>query len=60
MNELNIITTAKGIISIYNTNGQKLIEKEITELHTKLVVEKLVKGVYLLKYNNNGFAKFIK
>jgi photosystem II stability/assembly factor-like uncharacterized protein len=65
--ELNISITDDAFktatISIYNINGQKLIEEKSTNSKTKLMVDMLPQGTYLLrvsKANGNSSKLFIK
>ncbi|HAH25992.1 MAG TPA: hypothetical protein DCL77_19900 [Prolixibacteraceae bacterium] len=61
VNELNIsLNAVNSKISIYNSLGQKLIEKVSTGSLAKVNVANLSKGVYFVKVNNGASLKFIK
>jgi len=50
-------------ISIYNLQGQLLLQKSITQEKTELSINNLAKGMYIVKvYNNNNtmVTKFVK
>lgn len=61
VNELNITLNANhSEISIYNSLGQKVIEKVTPGKTERINVSKLDKGVYFVKINEGVSLKFIK
>jgi hypothetical protein len=61
VNELNISGyAASSKIGIYNSLGQKLIEKTTTGSNAKINVAGLSKGVYFVKVNDGVSLKFVK
>jgi hypothetical protein len=50
-------------LSIYNIQGQLLLQQEITQLQTELNIASLAKGIYIVKINNDKqsmHSKFVK
>jgi hypothetical protein len=60
---LTVKTTAQGLLSIQNTNGQQLLQQEINEPNTTINVSGWNSGVYFVKVvGEKGVhvGKFIK
>ena len=54
---------ANGILEIYNSGGQKLVSKPITETITQLSLEDLKPGLYFMRVTSDGktvIKKFVK
>ncbi|MEI8203967.1 MAG: T9SS type A sorting domain-containing protein, partial [Bacteroidota bacterium] len=61
LNELNVeIQETNSKVAIYNSTGQKLIEKISDGKMMKFDVDVFSKGIYLVKVNNEISGKFIK
>jgi len=63
VNELTVETFEKGILSVFNLNGELLLQLKITESTTKIDITTLPKGLYLLKLvgeKDVRTGKFIK
>ncbi|MGE0021781.1 MAG: sugar-binding protein [Draconibacterium sp.] len=62
--EDNLLNVKTGIantsVAIYNTSGQKLIEKTANGNLVKFDVENLRKGLYIIRLSDGTSAKFIK
>lgn len=61
VNELNVsLAKANTRVAIYNSVGQKLIEKLATGNMAKFNVSNLPKGIYFVRLNDGTSEKFIK
>jgi len=61
VDELNISLNAPvSKISIYNSTGQKLIERSTKENVARINVSNLTQGIYFVQVNNEKSVKFIK
>ncbi|MDP3644487.1 MAG: aldo/keto reductase [Bacteroidota bacterium] len=54
------IATANSRVSIYNTVGEKLIEKTANGTQAKFDVSNLRKGIYFVRFTDGSSEKFIK
>jgi hypothetical protein len=60
-NELTVsLAVAKGTVGVYNSIGQKLMEKAATSDNVKFNVSSLRKGVYFVKTSDGATQKFIR
>jgi len=61
VNELTVsMTTSNGKVAIYNSLGQKMMEKVATGNIAKFNVSSLRKGMYIVKLSDGTTQKFIK
>jgi hypothetical protein len=51
---LTVNTAKKSLVEIYNTMGQLMIAQNIDGSHNQINVEKLTKGIYLIKLYGEG------
>lgn len=51
---LNIENAANGVLSIYNTMGQKVITQNIDETNSSIDISKMTKGIYIVILESNG------
>ena len=60
-NELTVsLATPNAKVAIYNSLGQKMMEKVATGNVAKFDVNNLQRGIYVVKLNDGSFQKFIK
>jgi photosystem II stability/assembly factor-like uncharacterized protein len=60
---ITVKTQTKGTLSVFNTSGQQILQKEITEPNTTVDVNEWKSGVYFVKvFDDTGLqvGKFIK
>jgi len=54
------LAEAKGSVAIYNSIGQKMMEKVATSTTVKFNVASLRKGVYIVKLSDGTTQKFVR
>ncbi len=57
---LNIDNTAHGVVSIYNTIGQKMLTQNMDASNTTINISAMQKGIYLVIFQSNGAQQTTK